>query len=217
MSYASMSNTRFITRTALLAALYVVITYAFSFLSYQAVQFRISEVLMLLIFMDRRYLASLLLGCFLANLIGPFGLPDAVFGSLSTLVAGVLMIAIRRHLGNGPKALFLATLMPALGNGITAANIAVSKGWSDGSISMIASRDPSASSGDTSNLAAFLDVFNKTHSFNPDDIVAGAVGGTSPFRGSFEDMLLRIESTLAEDQSSTSAVLTNYSVTANEI
>ncbi len=128
MSYASMSNTRFITRTALLAALYVVITYAFSFLSYQAVQFRISEVLMLLIFMDRRYLASLLLGCFLANLIGPFGLPDAVFGSLSTLVAGVLMIAIRRHLGNGPKALFLATLMPALGNGITAASIAIMAG-----------------------------------------------------------------------------------------
>ena len=108
-------------------------------------------------------------------------------------------------------------VVDANGNGITAANIAVSKGWSDGSISMIASKDPSASSGDTSNLAAFLDVFNKTHSFNPDDIVAGAVGGTSPFRGSFEDMLLRIESTLAEDQSSTSAVLTNYSVTANEI
>lgn len=105
----------------------------------------------------------------------------------------------------------------ANGMGITAANISVSKGWADGSISMIASRNPDAASGDTSNLAAFLDLFNKKQTFNPGDLVTGAVGTGSPYKGTFEDMLLRIESTLAEDQMTTNNVLNNYTTTANEI
>lgn len=99
--------------------------------------------------------------------------------------------------------------------GITAANISVSKGWREGSISMIPSRDPGASSGDTSNLAAFLSLFEKTVEFDPKTLVGDAVG--SPYEGTFEDMLLHIQSTLAEDQMSTSSVYNNYAITANEI
>ena len=99
--------------------------------------------------------------------------------------------------------------------GITAANISVSKGWREGSISMIPSRDPGASSGDTSNLAAFLSLFEKTVKFDPTTLVGDAVG--APYEGTFEDMLLHIQSTLAEDQMSTSSVYNNYAITANEI
>ena len=99
--------------------------------------------------------------------------------------------------------------------GITAANISVSKGWREGSISMIPSRDPGASSGDTSNLAAFLALFEKTVEFDPKTLVGDAVG--SPYKGTFEDMLLHIQSTLAEDQMSTSSVYNNYAITANQI
>lgn len=98
---------------------------------------------------------------------------------------------------------------------ITAANISVSKGWREGSISMIPSRDPGASSGDTSNLAAFLSRFEKKVKFDPKTLVGDAVG--SPYEGTFEDMLLHIQSTLAEDQMSTSSVYNNYAITANEI
>lgn len=104
---------------------------------------------------------------------------------------------------------------------ITAGNIAVSKDWNDQKVSMIATQDPNASSGDNSNLAAFLDLFNKVQEFDPKAIVPGtgnndaAVG--EPFKGTFEDMLLHIQSTLAEDQMSTTAVLTNYTVTQNEL
>ena len=104
---------------------------------------------------------------------------------------------------------------------ITAGNIAVSKDWNDQKVSMIATQDPNASSGDNSNLAAFLDLFNKVQEFDPKAIVPGtgnndaAVG--EPFRGTFEDMLLHIQSTLAEDQMSTTAVLTNYTITQNEL
>ena len=103
----------------------------------------------------------------------------------------------------------------AKGQGITAANISVSKGWREGSISMIPSQDPGASSGDTSNLAAFLSLFEKTVKFDPTTLVGDAVG--SPYEGTFEDMLLHIQSTLAEDQMSTSSVYNNYAITANEI
>lgn len=103
----------------------------------------------------------------------------------------------------------------ANGQGITAANISVSKGWREGSISMIPSRDPGASSGDTSNLAAFLSLFEKTVEFDPKTLVGDAVG--APYEGTFEDMLLHIQSTLAEDQMSTSSVYNNYAITANEI
>ncbi len=103
----------------------------------------------------------------------------------------------------------------ANGQGITAANISVSKGWREGSISMIPSRDPGASSGDTSNLAAFLSLFEKTVKFDPKTLVGDAVG--APYEGTFEDMLLHIQSTLAEDQMSTSSVYNNYAITANEI
>ena len=37
------------------------------------------------------------------------------------------------------------------------------------------------------------------------------------YHGTFEDMLLKIQSTLAEDQASTDAVLNNYIVTADDI
>lgn len=103
------------------------------------------------------------------------------------------------------------------GVGINASNISVSLGWEQGSISMIPSKDPNASSGDNSNLAAFLDVFNKAHQFNPGDLVTDAVGKDSPFEGTFEDMLIHIQSTLGEDQMSTTAVLNNYSITQNEL
>lgn len=104
---------------------------------------------------------------------------------------------------------------------ITAGNIAVSKDWNDQKVSMIATQDPNASSGDNSNLAAFLDLFNQVQEFDPEAIVPGtgnndaAVG--EPYKGTFEDMLLHIQSTLAEDQMSTTAVLTNYTVTQNEL
>lgn len=103
----------------------------------------------------------------------------------------------------------------AKGQGITAANISVSKGWREGLISMIPSQDPGASSGDTSNLAAFLSRFEKKVKFDPTTLVGDAVG--SPYEGTFEDMLLHIQSTLAEDQMSTSSVYNNYAITANEI
>lgn len=105
--------------------------------------------------------------------------------------------------------------------GITAANISVSKAWADGDVSIQAKGDLDAPSGDTSNLVKFLAIFDEKQSFDPDEMAgegsgpANAMG--SAYEGTFEDMLLRIQSVLAEDQMATSSVLTNYTVTNNEI
>lgn len=99
--------------------------------------------------------------------------------------------------------------------GITAANISVSQGWTNQTIAIQATSDPNAASGDTSNLSRFLALFDQKQEFAPGDIEAGAVG--DPYQGTFEDMLLKIQSTLAEDQMTTDSMLNNYTVTSGEI
>lgn len=97
---------------------------------------------------------------------------------------------------------------------ITAANISVSHSWANDVVQIQTTDDPNAASGDTSRLAEFLALFDKKLEFNPKDINTDAAG--SPYKGTFEDMLLNIESTLAKDQMSTDAVLNNYVITAND-
>lgn len=99
---------------------------------------------------------------------------------------------------------------------ITAANISVSFDWNNDKVSIQATDDPNAPSGDTSRLAEFLNLFNRENiDFVPGNINPGAAGDA--YTGSFENMLLRIQSTLAEDQMTTDAVLNNHLVTANDI
>ena len=99
---------------------------------------------------------------------------------------------------------------------ITAANISVSKGWAEGTTHMLSAADPDAPSGDTSNLAKFLALFDTEYEFNPDDVAGGDALGAS-YHGTFEDMLLSIQSTLAEDQMTATSTLNNYSTTLSEV
>ena len=100
--------------------------------------------------------------------------------------------------------------------GITAANISVSKGWAEGTTHILSSTDPDAPSGDTSNLAQFLALFDTEYEFEPDDVAGGDALGAA-YHGTFEDMLLSIQSTLAEDQMTATSTLNNYSTVLNEV
>ncbi len=97
---------------------------------------------------------------------------------------------------------------------ITAANISVSKKWANNEVQIQTTDDPNAASGDTSRLAEFLALFDKKLKFDPGAINPDAAGAA--YEGTFEDMLLNIESTLAKDQMSTDAVLNNYVIAAND-
>ncbi len=80
-------SAKFLVVTAMIAAVYVVMTLAIAPLSFGFIQMRISEVLVLLAFIDKRYIPGLILGCFIANLFSPFGMIDVVFGTACTAAA----------------------------------------------------------------------------------------------------------------------------------
>lgn len=108
------STARKMIYSAIAAALYVALTLAVAPLSYQAVQFRLSEVMVFLAFIDPWYIPGLTLGCFLANLFGPFGLVDAIGGGFATLFS-VCMIALTARWGkNLLPSLITASLWPSV-------------------------------------------------------------------------------------------------------
>ena len=81
------NTTKRLVRTAVIAALYAVLTLFLAPISYGSIQFRISEIMVLLAFFDPFYIGGLTLGCFVANILGPNGMVDAVFGTIATFIS----------------------------------------------------------------------------------------------------------------------------------
>lgn len=81
-----------ITLAAAVAALYVVLSYLSNILNltYGPVQLRFSEALTVLPFLCPVTTWGLFTGCVITNILSPYGLPDLIFGSLATLIAGLL-------------------------------------------------------------------------------------------------------------------------------
>ncbi len=100
----------FLTKTAIVAALYAVITWAFYFVGYNAIQFRISEMMVLLAFFDKKYIPGLVLGCFIANLASPFGIVDIIFGTAASLFVVCMIALTRKVLGFNVKSLYISSL-----------------------------------------------------------------------------------------------------------
>ena len=104
-------TTRSLTRAALIAAIYLLLTILFQPISFGAVQFRVSEALTLLPVLTVDAVPGLLVGCLLANLLGGGVWYDVVLGSIATLLAAICTRRFRNH----PP---LAALMPVLFNGV---------------------------------------------------------------------------------------------------
>ena len=85
------SKVRFITLSAIIAALYVVMTLVSAVfgLSSGAIQIRISEALCVLCFFTPAAIPGLSVGCLIANLITGANILDVVFGTLATLLGAV--------------------------------------------------------------------------------------------------------------------------------
>ncbi len=101
-------NIRFIAESAILAALYVALTWLLAPISYGAVQFRISEALILFVVLNPKYAYAFIIGCFVANTTSPIGWYDMVFGTLATGVALLPMLKVKR--------LEIASLFPVISN-----------------------------------------------------------------------------------------------------
>lgn len=103
---------------AAVASIYVVLTIIIQPIAYGEIQFRLSEVLMLLVFFNRKYSTSMIIGCLIANLWSPYLLWDMIFGTLATAISCLFIIK--------SKHLLVASIWPVLFNGlIVGAEIAI--------------------------------------------------------------------------------------------
>ncbi len=102
----------FYLKNAMIAAIYVVLLYVFQFLSFELIQFRIAELLLVLILFNSKSFYGITIGTFVGNLLfSPFGFVDAVVGTIATIITLLCMISLK-------KKLVLALLMPGIVNGI---------------------------------------------------------------------------------------------------
>ena len=105
-------TTRQMTVAAIVGALYAALTLLSSVfgIAYGPVQFRVSEALCVLPFLFPETAGGLFAGCWVANLLSPYGLPDMIIGSLATLIAALWTSKCRSK--------WLAPLPPVVCNGI---------------------------------------------------------------------------------------------------
>ncbi len=89
----------FVVQAALIAAIYVVLTYFISAfqLASGAIQIRISEALTVLPFFTPAAIPGVTIGCFLSNLLTGCLPMDVLFGSLATLLGTVGSYLVRRY------------------------------------------------------------------------------------------------------------------------
>lgn len=89
----------FICQAAMIAALYVVITYAVNAfnLASGAIQVRVSEALTILPFFTPAAIPGLTIGCFIANFSTGAVILDVIFGTIATFLGALGTYALRKY------------------------------------------------------------------------------------------------------------------------
>ncbi|MCB6203293.1 QueT transporter family protein [Extibacter muris] len=105
-------NISTMTQAAMIAAIYVVLTYVFAPFSFGEVQVRIAESLTILPLFTPAAIPGLFIGCLIGNILGGAILPDIIFGSLATLLGAIFTYRLRN------KNKFLAPVPPIAANTI---------------------------------------------------------------------------------------------------
>lgn len=102
-----------LTQAAIIAALYIVLTFIANALGLAnfAVQVRFSESLTILPYFTKAAIPGLFIGCLLSNILTGCALPDILFGSLATLLGALLTYALRKNK-------WLAPLGPIVSNAV---------------------------------------------------------------------------------------------------
>ncbi|MCI5726018.1 MAG: QueT transporter family protein [Clostridium sp.] len=108
-----MNNTKFIVKSAIIAALYIILTYLANVigLANGVIQVRLSEILTILPVFTSAAIPGLTVGCVLSNILTGCAPLDVVFGSIATLIGAIGTYCLR----NKEK---LAAIPPILSNTI---------------------------------------------------------------------------------------------------
>lgn len=89
-----MNKTKKIIFSALIAAIYTILTLPLATFAYGPIQARFSEALTVLPFFSFFSVIGLTVGCAISNMYSQFGLIDIIFGSLATFLAGSITYLI---------------------------------------------------------------------------------------------------------------------------
>ena len=82
---------------SLIGASYVALILLLPALAFGQIQFRIAEALLVLIFFSKKNALGLLIGTFVANMLGEIGIIDAFLGTFATAIVLALMHYIKAH------------------------------------------------------------------------------------------------------------------------
>ncbi len=117
MKRKNLSSALYITRGAIVAAMYVALTYLASMLGLSSgvIQFRISEALCILPIFMPEAIPGLVIGCLLSNALTGCAVWDIVFGTVATLIGAVGAYLLRKL---PTRLMWLATLPTVLANAI---------------------------------------------------------------------------------------------------
>ena len=110
------NSTLILVRAGVISALYVVLSFIVLPISGGAIQFRPSEALTLLPLLYLESVPALFVGCFVFNFLSGLPLLDVVFGSLITLVAGIITYFVGKKIKSTPLKIFIGGLFPVTFN-----------------------------------------------------------------------------------------------------
>lgn len=108
---------------ALIAAIYIVLTLLLAPFSYSTqllfIELRVSEILLVLTFYNKKYGSGVIIGCFLANLLGSsLGIIDWVFGTLQTALSVLTFYLVSNLPIKRIYSLLIGTLINSLHCGV---------------------------------------------------------------------------------------------------
>lgn len=108
-----MKRTKTITQAAIIAALYVVLTFVANTLGLArgAIQIRLSEALTILPYFTPAAIPGLFVGCLISNILVGSVLWDVIFGSIATLLGAIGTYYLKKHK-------WFAPIPPILSNAI---------------------------------------------------------------------------------------------------
>ena len=111
-------NVTFLVTAAMIAALYVVLSFlsnAFGLAS-GAIQIRVSEALTILPAFTPAAVPGLAIGCLLFNLLSGAAMPDVVFGTIATLLGAIVTKHLAKQLKDKKYMPFLLPVPPVFAN-----------------------------------------------------------------------------------------------------
>lgn len=105
---SSLTSASNLTKSGLVASLYIAVTLILSVISFGAIQLRLSEMFNYLVLFHKRYVIAVTLGVIIVNFFSPTWALDVPIGGLATFFTLILTRAVIKHVRD-MKAKFVVT------------------------------------------------------------------------------------------------------------